>query len=325
MIIFPPHVKLFLQIYGLEKRIITMQGIDAVELNFSQDNIFILNLSLGFIMFGVALNLTLDDFRRLILHPKPALVGILSQFFALPLFTFFIVVLFQPIPSIALGMIMVAACPGGNISNFMSATAKGNIALSVSLTAVSSTLAIFLTPINLSLYGSLYEPTNQILQEVSLSFWDVFKTVVIILGIPIILGMIVRHYFENLASRLKTFMQVFSILIFAAIVILAFMANFDLFLEYIDRVILVVFLHNAVALIIGYRMGSLFGLPLQDKRTLAIETGIQNSGLGLLLIFTFFDGLGGMAIVAAWWGIWHILSGLALAYFWNYRKKVKNV
>ena len=99
------------------------------------------------------------------------------------------------------------------------------------------------------------------------------------------------------------------------------MANFELFLEYIHKVMLVVFLHNAIALTTGYQLGRLFHLPKADKRSLAIETGIQNSGLGLLLIFTFFEGLGGMAIVAAWWGIWHIISGLTIAYFWN-RKHV---
>lgn len=297
-----------------------MEGIDAVELNFNQDNIFMLNISLGLIMFGVALNLTIDDFRRLLTNPKAALIGVFSQFIVLPFLTFLLVLVLQPIPSIALGMIMVAACPGGNISNFMSVTARGNVALSVSLTAVSTLLAIVMTPINLAFWGSMYEPTAEILKEVSVSFLDVFKTVTMILGIPIILGMTVRHKFEKLAVMLKGFMQVVSILIFAAIVILAFMANFDLFLQYIHRVILLVLLHNAIALTTGFQLGRLFGLPRADKRTLAIETGIQNSGLGLLLIFAFFEGLGGMAIVAAWWGIWHILSGLSLAYIWNRKK-----
>ena len=108
-----------------------------------------------------------------------------------------------------------------------------------------------------------------------------------------------------------------SIAIFAAIVIMAFSANFDLFLSYIHLVILLVLAHNAVALLAGYNLGTLFKLEQQDRRSIAIETGIQNSGLGLILIFGFFDGLGGMAIVAAWWGIWHILSGLSLAYFWQ--------
>ena len=110
-----------------------------------------------------------------------------------------------------------------------------------------------------------------------------------------------------------------SILIFAAIVILAFTANIDIFLNYIYLVVFLVFVHNAVALLSGYQLGKLFKLNEPDRRSLAIETGIQNSGLGLVLIFAFFDGLGGMAIVAAWWGIWHIVAGMSVSYFWNYR------
>lgn len=296
-----------------------MESIDNITLNFSEQNIFILNLSLGFIMFGVALKLTPQDFRMVLSQPLGTLAGVLSQFFVLPLLTFVLIWIIEPRPSFALGMMMVAACPGGNISNFFSAMAKGNIALSVSLTAISSVLAIFMTPINLSFWAGMYEPTASMLRDVHLEFWDVFKTIVIILGIPLILGMSCRQMFPKLTERLQPYMHYGSILIFVAIVILAFSANFDLFLSYIHLVILLVFLHNLIALTCGYQLGRIFGLPEADRRSLAIETGIQNSGLGLLLIFAFFQGLGGMAIVAAWWGIWHILSGLSLAYWWNYR------
>ena len=214
---------------------------------------------------------------------------------------------------------MVAACPGGNISNFFSALAKGNIALSVSLTAISSVLAIFMTPLNLAFWAGMYEPTSQLLTDISLDYWGVFETIVIILGIPLILGMTFRHKFPKLSEKLHPYMHYGSILIFAAIVILAFTANIDIFLNYIYLVVFLVFVHNAVALLSGYQLGKLFKLNEPDRRSLAIETGIQNSGLGLVLIFAFFDGLGGMAIVAAWWGIWHIVAGMSVSYFWNYR------
>ncbi|MEQ9306725.1 MAG: bile acid:sodium symporter family protein, partial [Marinoscillum sp.] len=183
----------------------------------------------------------------------------------------------------------------------------------------SSVLAIFMTPINLTFWASMYEPTSQLLTAVSLDFWDVFRTIITILGIPIILGMGFKHRFPKTAEKLQPYMHYGSILIFAAIVILAFSANIDIFLTYIHLVVLLVFVHNAVALTSGYQLGQLFRLPEADCRSLAIETGIQNSGLGLLLIFAFFQGLGGMAIVAAWWGIWHIISGMTISYYWNYR------
>ncbi len=296
-----------------------MESIDEVVLNFSEENLFLLNISLGFIMLGVAINLTPEDFGRVIKAPKSALAGMLSQFFVLPLLTFLLVLALQPKPSLALGMMLVAACPGGNISNFMSSMAKANTALSISLTAISSLFAIIMTPLNLTIWASMYEPTAVILNEVSLDFWKLLKTITMLLLIPITLGMLLRRYKPAIAERLHPIMHYSSILIFAAIVFMAFSANFDLFLTYIHMVVFLVLIHNAVALTCGFQIGSLFKLKMEDKRTLAIETGIQNSGLGLLLIFAFFDGLGGMAIVAAWWGIWHILSGLSLAWFWSRR------
>ena len=299
-----------------------MDSIDNITLNFSNENIFILNISLAFIMFGVAMQLTISDFKLILTQPFGTIAGLLSQFLVLPALTFIVIWVLEPHPTFALGMMMVAACPGGNISNFFSALSKGNIALSVSLTAVSSVLAIFMTPFNLSFLASAYTPTANLLRAVNLNIGDVFETIVIILAIPLVLGMLVRHHFPNTAQKLHPYMHYSSILIFAAIVIMAFSANVDIFLNYIYLVVLLVFVHNAIALFAGYQMGRLFGLPQADRRTLAIETGIQNSGLGLLLIFAFFEGLGGMAIVAAWWGIWHIIAGLTISYYWKYKVAV---
>ena len=296
-----------------------MTEIDAVRIQFSEQNLFLLNLSLGFIMFGVALNLVLDDFRRLFLNPRPALVGVASQFVLLPALTFGLIWVVEPVPSIALGMILVAACPGGNISNFMSVNAGGNTALSVTLTAVSTVLAILMTPLNLSFWGSLYAPAAPLLTTVGVSFWNVFETVTLVLGIPLILGMAVRHFMPRRAQRLARLMQTLSIAIFAVIVVMALMANYEHLIGYLPVVFDLVLIHNTVALSAGYLLAVGAGLATASRRTLALETGIQNSGLGLILIFNFFDGLGGMALVAGWWGIWHIVSGLALSSFWRYR------
>ncbi|MCG8373066.1 MAG: bile acid:sodium symporter family protein, partial [Balneolales bacterium] len=114
--------------------------------------------------------------------------------------------------------------------------------------------------------------------------------------------------------------KIFGIVFFAAFVIITFMLNFDNFLTYVHHVIGFVFLHNAWALVGGYSIGAILKLSLEDKKSIAIETGIQNSGLGLLLIFNFFEGLGGMALIAAWWGIWHIIMGFALGWYWSVGK-----
>jgi len=296
-----------------------MNEIDQIVLHFDDQSVFHMNLSLGFIMFGVALRLSPGDFLMVFKQPKSVLLGFLSQFLVLPFLTFLLVWLFQPTPSMALGMILVAACPGGNISNFMTCLAGGNGALSVSMTAIASLLAVFMTPLNVTLWGGLYLPTARLLQEVSLSFWDMAGIVSMILVVPMIVGMAARQYFPKTAERLHPFMHYASILIFAAIVVMAFGANLDLFLRYIHLVVFIVLVHNASAILSGFGVAKLFKLNFQDQKTLAIETGIQNSGLGLGLIFAFFDGLGGMAIIAGWWGIWHIISGLSVAYFFRSR------
>ena len=220
-------------------------------------------------------------------------------------------------PSIALGMMLVAACPGGNVSNFMTSLANGNTALSVCMTAVSSICAVFMTPLNISFWGGLYPPTAEILNEVSLDFWAMLRLVGMILLITMITGMLIRAFMSRIADLLHPFMHYGSILIFGAIVILAFGANMDLFMKYVHLIVFIVFAHNAVGILTGFGLARFLKLSKRDQKTIAIETGIQNSGLGLALIFSFFNGLGGMAIVAGWWGIWHIISGISMAYFFK--------
>jgi BASS family bile acid:Na+ symporter len=268
-------------------------------------------------MFGVALDIKPGDFKNLITNPKATLLGIFSQFILLPALTFGLILLINPYPSIALGMIMVAACPGGNISNFMTNLSGGNAALSVSLTAFATFAAIFMTPINLQFWGSLYQPTQQILETVSIDPVQIFKTIALILGVPLLLGMWWRQYRPVMAQKMSKWLKPLSILIFLGFIAAAFAVNFEIFLETIHLVVVIVFIHNGIALGSGYLLARSFSLPKADRKTLTIETGIQNSGLGLLLIFTFFDGLGGMALVAAWWGLWHIISGLTLSFFWS--------
>lgn len=293
------------------------ESIDALRLNLGGGGLMIMNVSLAVIMFGVALELTMEDFRNLAKNPRSTLVGVFSQFLLLPALTFVMIYFFEPHPSMALGMIMVAACPGGNISNFFSLLARGNAALSVSMTAIATLLAIIMTPFNFTFWASLYEPTNAILREVHLDLFEVFKIIVLILGIPLVCGMVFRHFKEETAEKISPWIKGFGVIFFAGFVVVAFGMNYDNFLNYVHLVLMLVFFHNAIALSSGYGIARLFKLPRKDCKSISIETGIQNSGLGLLLIFNFFEGLGGMALVAAWWGIWHIVAGLSIGWYWS--------
>jgi BASS family bile acid:Na+ symporter len=225
----------------------------------------------------------------------------------------------QPPPSIALGMILVAACPGGNLSNIITYLAHGNCAVSVSMTAVSTAAAIFMTPLNLTIWGSLNPQTAKILREVSLSPFDVFINIFIILGIPLIVGLSLSHYFPSLVEKVRKPFKIFSLIFFLGIVAAALIANWQHFINYVGLVFLGVLVHNALALNLGFWSGRLVRLSEPDTRAVSIEVGIQNSGLGLILVFNFFEGLGGMAIITAWWGIWHIIAGLIAAFIFSRR------
>ena len=288
-------------------------NIDAVVLNFSPTSLTILNMILAVVMFSIALELRPSDFARLLRAPKPVLTGLFSQFVVLPALTFCLVLIAQPRPSIALGLMLVAACPGGNISNFITHRAGGNAALSVSMTAIATVSAIILTPANVAFWGSLYGPTREILRATSIDPVSVAITVGFMLVLPLILGIYLNVSQPQIATRLRKPLQMLSMAIFIAFVVLALAANWSLFTSYAFAAASLVLIHNALAFGAGYTLASLMRLSPFDRRAITIETGIQNSGLGLILIFGFFDGLGGMAVVAALWGMWHILSGIALA------------
>lgn len=298
-------------------------GIDDIQLNFNPTTLLLMNILIGFIMFGVALDLKPADFKRTLRSPKPFIIGLSAQFFIMPALTFLLVLILQPQPSIALGMFLVAAAPGGNLSNFLTHLAKGNTPLSISMSAVSTALSIVMMPLNTLLWGSLYGPTNEILKTFSIAPWDLLQSILVLLGIPLALGMYVNHKIPRWSVKASGWMKKFSIVFFLVFVAGALAANFNYFLEYVGMVLIAVFLHNMIALLTGYFSARAFRLPEKDRRAIAIEVGIQNSGLCLILVFNFFDGLGGMAIVAAWWSIWHIVTGLAIATYWSKRPAPK--
>ena len=288
-------------------------GLDAVVLNFSATSLQILNAVLAVVMFSIAIDLNPSDFRRLARAPKPVLTGLASQFLVLPALTFCLVLATTPPPSVALALMLVAACPGGNISNFITHRAKGNAALSVSMTAIATVAAIVLTPINIAFWGGLYGPTRDILRQTAIDPVSVAITVGLMLVLPLVLGVWLNLRRPDITARLRTPLQFLSMGIFIAFILIALAANWGLFLQHAGAIAGLVITHNALALAAGFAVATVMGLSAFDRRAVTIETGIQNSGLGLVLIFGFFGGVGGMAVVAAFWGIWHVLTGIALA------------
>ena len=203
---------------------------------------------------------------------------------------------------------------------------------SSSLSAFNTVACVFTTPLNFAFWGKLYlnfAGNHGIgsLPELQIPLGEIFHSIFIIMGIPLILGMLCGQYLPKVANILKKPLQYLSVAVFVAMVIIIFTGNLDAFMVCIKYIFLIVLIHNLLALGIGFGTSTLLKLPYKDRRTVTIETGIQNSGLGLILLLNpniFPDtgawaNNGGMLVITAWWGVWHIISGLTLAYTWRVR------
>jgi len=274
-------------------------------------------------MFGVALDIKIADFKRLIENPKPPIVGLISQLIWLPLLTMVLVLILKLPPSMSLGMILIAACPGGNVSNYAVHLAKGNSALSVLMTSISTIAAVLITPLYFAFFSQFVPNAADLQQTIHVDPRNIISTIAQLIVLPLSLGMLLNHYSPYITSKIQGIVQKLSMLIFFGIVIAVVFGNLENISKYLMDVIFIVILQNVLAILIGYQWAKLMGLSQRDRRAVALETGIQNSGLALILIFNFFDGLGGMALVAACWGMWHLIAGFSLAIFWG-RKGIDN-
>ena len=307
-----------------------LESLNSLTINFGEGGMMIVNFILAFVMFGVALSIKPRTIMEVVQNPKSITLGVFLQWFALPAVTFLVALALSPLitPMIALGMILVASCPGGNISNFLSSLSKGNVALSISLTAITTTFSPIVTPINFFFWGSLYSRFISVKQDIPqlvIPFFPMLEQILLLLGLPIALGLLFARLFPNATKKIIKPAQVLSILLFLGMVAVSFAQNFQIFVDNIFYVFFLVMLHNASALGVGYFGGRCAKLSMDNVKTLTIETGIQNSGLGLVLLFNkaifapeiWHGYYGGMLFITAWWGIWHIVSGLGLAFMFR--------
>lgn len=295
------------------------------QVNFTPGSLFALNVCLAFIMFGVALEIKPDHFFQLRNNKRAIITGLLAQYVLLPIITILLIYLLKPSAGIALGMILVAACPGGNASNFFSLLAKGNVALSVTLTAFTSLFAFLITPLSFFFFSSLVPGLSDNIKSMEIDFYDVFLNMVSILLLPLLAGMMFTHYLSETSKKIAKTVRILSILILISFILVALNNNRQTFIDHIFTVFWIVILHNGLGLICAYFFSALVKNNEAVNRTVAIETAIQNSGLGLVLIFTFFDGNGSMALVAAWWGIWHLISGFLFSYLIQFKTSTQSV
>jgi len=289
----------------------------ALPMEFDPASLILLNVIMACMMFGVSLSLRLEDFKRIALAPIAPLAGLVAQFLLLPLATCLFTWALRIDPELALGMILVASCPGGgSFSNIMTWLARGNVAVSVSMTAVSSLAATVLTPLNFAFYGWLNPHTREYLTQITLEPGGILLLVLLVLALPLVLGMVTGRKLPRLVERSEKPLRIISLLVFLGFVAIAFSNNFGLFLERFHSFFWLVVFHNLMALSLGYGMGMLLKLPVAARRAVTMEVGIQNSGLGLVILFTFFPEAGGMMLITAFWGVWHLVSGITLSQIW---------
>jgi BASS family bile acid:Na+ symporter len=294
-------------------------GVDEIRLNFNPASLVALNAVLAFLMFGIALDTRVDDFKRVLKLPVAMAAGIAAQFLLLPAITFGLTLVLQPAPSIALGMILVACCPPGNISNILTHRAGGNVALSVSMTAISNALSIVLMPLNLAFWGAMHPTAAPLLKTIALDPIEMGLHIVIIIGAPFVAGILCARHLPRLTERFKKPARILSFLCLVGFIVGAIAGNWRYFVDYLGLVLLAVIVHDVLAYALGYATARVAGLKEYDRRAVSIEVGVRNAGLGLVLIFSFFGGLGGMAVVAGAWGFLDIVIGLLLAAWWARR------
>lgn len=269
---------------------------------------------LGVIMFGMGMTLLPEDFVRVAKMPRAVGCGIIGQFLIMPGLAWLIATGFQLPPELAMGFIIVGCCPGGTASNVIAYLAKADVALSVTLTTCSTLLAIVLTPLLIAVFGGQFLPVDA---------WGLFLSVVKIVVVPVAAGFLARRYMAKAAKSAIEFFPALSVLVIGLIIASIVAQSRDRLLEAVGRMGLLVVLHNSLGLALGYGLAAAFRLPVSARRTIAIEVGMQNSGLGVALAREHFaDAI--VALPASVFSVAHNLTGSVLGQYWR-RKAEKGV
>ncbi|MFD1850641.1 bile acid:sodium symporter family protein [Oceanobacillus bengalensis] len=265
---------------------------------------------LGIVMFGMGLTLKPIDFKLVFTNPFPVIVGIIAQYTIMPLIAFGLAYLLRLPAELAAGLVLLGSVPGGTASNVMVYLARGNVALSVAMTSLSTLLAPIMTPFLLYLLAGQWLPVDPV---------AMFMSIVQVILIPIILGLMIRRFFPVVVDKGVSVVPLISVVAILIIVSAVTAANAGNVVTAGFLVFIAVFLHNGLGLLVGYFVAKMMGLSENDRRAISIEVGMQNSGLGVTLATAHFSALA--ALPSVWGAIWHNISGPILATFWSNRQE----
>ncbi len=278
----------------------------------------ILMTVLATMVYAVSLDLRVEDFRYVARHPKAVGAGLVAQFVLLPAATLGITLLLDLPAATMAAMMLVAACPGGALSNVITYFGRGNLALSLSISAVAHVLALAFTPLNFSLMIAANPRTAAWARAIAVDPRDLVVSLVLLLALPMSAALLTSHRAPRLAARLRKLLGRFAVAALLLFIVGAVAAQWKLFLIELTRTLPIVIGHNALGLALGYGASVFARLKIADRRGVVIEGGMQNSGLALGIIAAQFDSDLAMVAVAGLWGIWHIASGGSLALAWRY-------
>lgn len=274
---------------------------------------------LAVIMFGIALDLDLDQLRRTLETPRVLAAGVAAQLLVLPALSVGLIVLLAPPPAVAIGMLIVACVPGGTVSNVLAHLSDGNTSLSIAMTAASTLLALVSLPLNLAFWAPRTGPVAPVIDEVMLAPWALLAGLGGVLLLPVALGLAVRVRRPSLARRLVRPLRTLAVVVLVALVVGAVVANLAGAVDAVRGVLGSVVAHNLLGLALGYGVAAAVRAPTADRRAVALEIGVQNAGLALALTLRFFPDQTAAAVVPALYGVWHVIVGLLLARWWSGR------
>jgi bile acid:Na+ symporter, BASS family len=281
-----------------------------------------LSLMLALMVFSIALELKMDDFKRVAQSPRAVIAGLIPQFILLPVGTWAATLALNLPANVEAAMILVASCPGGSLSNVITHFGRGNTALSVSISAVAAVIALFVTPFNFSWMVASNPATAAWLKTLQIDASDIWLSLLMILAIPMLLGMALAYLKPQIAAKLTKPLANFSLFALFAFIILALVKERSSLTLALLPTLALVIAHNASGLFLGWLSAKTFRVAPRDTRAIMIEGGMQNSGLALGIIALQFGNDFGMFTIASLWGIWHIVSGLACAYTWRYQDRI---
>jgi BASS family bile acid:Na+ symporter len=293
-----------------------MPAIDQALINFNPQMGLAVAVMVGFLVFAVALDLTWEQFRSVLEKPKAPAIGLVAQYLILPGVAFGIGMLTADTPSIALGLLLVACCPAGALSNYLTGVARGSVATSVSMTTISTLFSVVVTPLVFAFWAAMNPETQAVLAQIGIDPKRVVMVLLVMLIVPVAAGMIVRARRPGTADKIAPWARRIARVVFAVVVAILLIGNVDVLASFAKTALPPVLVTFAIAVVLGWGLARVSGLQAADRRAVTLEVAFQNVALALGLAVAFFPTLAGVAITSILWGIVHLTIGFAIAAVW---------